>query len=836
MEQLFSSSNSYPSLSLKDLLETRALFHYDILKKKNVVGTAVGLYRIRKGDPWPSKEHPHLKIPKGLYRKEPRTLFNSEVRPYSWPCIYAFVSSWEDEQELAQSNPADVVQPSYALPDGRSVPVCVIEAPLQPYAYDLKIDHNFTPRNVRGPGAALYTDGGQGMARLATASCIVRDGSRAYVLTNRHALGPAGSDVFTVGRNGLQLIGRSAAVGLDRLDFDAIYPNFISKRQRLLMDIGLVEVNNLLEWQTAIPGVDPMGDLVDLYDNALSLQLVGKKVVGQSAVSGFLRGEVHGLFYRYKALGGFEYISDFLIGPTSPTPYSETLDAAESEPRPVSFAPHHGDSGTLLLLEHETPNAKGEEEPPTKSYHPFAVLWGREEFFDGSSKQAYPFALATSLSTALDQLNLDFVRDLNADLPTIWGWVGHYMIGRRFPLAASLLHSSNLKKLIESNLESLAIDPALDLGNDPKAHDENGSPTFVALADVPDNVWKSNVNFISVDGTDGKSHRQRGPGARGHEENENHFADLDLDYEGKGLFLELNLRDPKTYLLPKVWLAYFASLQPQFTAWDQLLVSETGKPAYGTGGNHWGALPFRVHQLYDTMREATRQGDRTLFLVAGGVLIHYIGDACQPLHASYMSNGDPARVVTKSSGAKALEAEGVHSGYEDDMVAYGYQHGDLAGELDKQTNNDGLGIRTIANGYDASVAVIELIAQTRATLAPQAIIDKWMSLQALRSRQARAQAMWEAFGDATVICMARGTRLLAALWESAWANGNGEKNITDVTPVPQEDLMKQYLNPDVVPSVHLDNYPDDPDCNWSQLKRPVATQHRNSDRRVPSDS
>jgi hypothetical protein len=836
MEPLFSSSSSFMSLSLKDLLEARALFHYDILKKKNVVGTAVGLYRIRKQDPWPSKDNPHLRPPKRRNAKGRRTLFNSEVRPYSWPCIYAFVSSWEDEQALAGSSPSDVVPPSYALPDGRSVPVCVIEARLQPYATDLKVSQNFIPRNVRGPGAALYTDGGQGMARLATASCIVRDGSRAYVLTNRHALGAAGSDVFVVGRNGLQLIGRSAAHGLDRLNFDTIYPNFCSKRQRLLMDIGLVEVNNLLEWKTTIPNIDQMGDIVDLYDNALSLQLIGKKVVGQSAVSGPLHGEVHGLFYRYKALGGFEYISDFLIGPTSADNDGETADSLESEARNIAFAPHHGDSGTLLLLEHQAPCDGHDDSEGNKSYHPFAVLWGREEFFDGSAKHTYPFALATSLSTALDELNLDFVRDLNADLPTIWGWVGHYLIGRRFPLAEDLLNSAKLKDFIGNNLASLSINPSIDLRNDPNAHDASGQPAFVALADVPDNVWKSNVNKIQVDGTDGKPHSQRGPGARGHEENENHYADLDLDYQGKGLFLDLNLRDRDTYLRPQTWVSYFAAMKPQFDAWDQLLVAENGKPAYGTGGNHWGALPFRVHQLYDIMRAAAAQGDRALFLVAGGVLIHYIGDACQPLHASYMSNGDPARVVSRASGAKALEADGVHSGYEDDMVAYGYQHGNLAGKLDEQAKNAEIEVPEIVNGYDASHAVISLVSQTRNTLQPQAIVDKWVSLKSLRSKQERAQAMWDTFGEATVTCMARGTRFLAALWDSAWREGGGDRTIADVTAVPPEHLMKLYLDPDVAPSILLDNYPDDPKSDWSTLQRPVRASPKQTVARAPNNS
>src|SRR5689334_10285547 len=55
MDTLFKSSSNFASLSLKDLVEARDLFHYHLINKKNVVATALGLYRIRVHDPWPSE-------------------------------------------------------------------------------------------------------------------------------------------------------------------------------------------------------------------------------------------------------------------------------------------------------------------------------------------------------------------------------------------------------------------------------------------------------------------------------------------------------------------------------------------------------------------------------------------------------------------------------------------------------------------------------------------------------------------------------------------------------------------------------------------------------------
>jgi hypothetical protein len=44
---------NFSALSVKDLLAARDLYHHYLMDKPNVVGTAVGLYLIRKTDPWP---------------------------------------------------------------------------------------------------------------------------------------------------------------------------------------------------------------------------------------------------------------------------------------------------------------------------------------------------------------------------------------------------------------------------------------------------------------------------------------------------------------------------------------------------------------------------------------------------------------------------------------------------------------------------------------------------------------------------------------------------------------------------------------------------------------
>ena len=91
---------------------------------------------------------------------------------------------------------------------------------------------------------------------------------------------------------------------------------------------------------------------------------------------------------------------------------------------------------------------------------------------------------------------------------------------------------------------------------------------------------------------------------------------------------------------------------------------------------HRGLLPFRVWQIFDEMCRFAADGDAKSFVCAAGVLTHYVGDACQPLHISYLHDGDPNRPVEHefTRGKKAGTTEmrplgaGVHSAYEDKMV------------------------------------------------------------------------------------------------------------------------------------------------------------------------
>lgn len=121
----------FESLSLKDLLDARELHHWHLMHKDNVIGTAVGRYLIRKSEPWPDQSHPGVSR-RMAQPKPPRRLDNSEVRPYSWPCVLVFVRRWVHITEFRGGkdgyDPEQVVPKTLYMPDGRTVPVCIVEA------------------------------------------------------------------------------------------------------------------------------------------------------------------------------------------------------------------------------------------------------------------------------------------------------------------------------------------------------------------------------------------------------------------------------------------------------------------------------------------------------------------------------------------------------------------------------------------------------------------------------------------------------------------------------------------------------------------------------------
>ena len=727
-----SPDQDFNLLSLRDLLDARDQFHIHLLHKPNVVGTAIGRYRIRSSDPWPDTCGPQPPAPRRtVHHATPRTLGNSEVRPYSWPAILVFVKQWATEF----AHPEDAVPPAIYMPNGHKVPVCVIQADRDDIRPEGVANYAY-PASTIGGGFPVLCDV-QGQEHVASIACLVTDGHRTYALTNRHVAGEAGSPIHAMIGGNREVVGSAAALQISRMPFTALYPGWPGRNVYVDMDIGLIDIDDLNRWTTQVYGIGRIGELADFDTSNISLRLIGCPVIAHGAASRAMQGEIAALFYRFKSVAGFDYVSDLLIGPR--TIPADTNNAG-------SLGTHPGDSGTLWLMD-----------IPGAAPQPLAVQWGGQVFLDGGKAQASSYALATFLSTACNQLDVTPLRDWNTGLPDYWGAVGHYSIANK---AIDEISSAGLKKLMSANLDRISFGIA-DITKKNMAG--LSKRDFVPLADVPDMVWKV------------------GPYKRGgmnSPEHANHFADMDRELSDGATLLKLCDGHPENVAVP-VWQNYYTQVQQQFPA-------ETESR---------GLLPFRVWQIYDAMVGFLQSGDVASFVCAAGIVSHYIGDACQPLHISYLFNGDPDKPDTDGKP----EGTGVHASYEDDMVDAHVP--EIMAGIDQRLAA-GPPWPVVTGGHEAAVAVVGLMQKTFQAITPREIIDAFVPVEHEKPA-ARAAVLWTQLGDRTMDVMADGCFCLAQIWDSAWKEGGGDK-IKTLAAITEEKLESLYRDPKFLTSYTLD--------------------------------
>jgi hypothetical protein len=213
-----------------------------------------------------------------------------------------------------------------------------------------------------------------------------------------------------------------------------------------------------------------------------------------------------------------------------------------------------------------------------------------------------------------------------------------------------------------------------------------------------------------------------------------------------------------------------------------------------------------------------KSGDVHRFVAAGGVMAHYVGDASQPLHCSYMHHGAPPMVTVdgrkypvprdsaKFKQFKTTAASKIHGIYEEQML-----------EIDTATALTGVDdalskaktLPQVKNGHDAGMAVIRLMHDAQDRLSPMEIID---ADDPSLGPKARATALWEntKIRKASMESLADSVRVLASLWESAWRIGNGKDiDKSELGEIDESALDKIYRrDKNFVPSLSLDEMVD----------------------------
>ena len=209
-----------------------------------------------------------------------------------------------------------------------------------------------------------------------------------------------------------------------------------------------------------------------------------------------------------------------------------------------------------------------------------------------------------------------------------------------------------------------------------------------------------------------------------------------------------------------------------------------------------GLLPFRVWQFFDEMVKRVENNDAAGFLCAAGVVSHYTGDACQPLHGSYLADGYKN---SPDATDKKWPGKGVHSTYEDKMVDRHSQ--ELLEQIGLKAAAFQGGIPTISDGRDAAFATVKLMDYVANMIEPSTLCDEYIRLGGGTSVNV-VDGLWTTFGENTAVVMGAGARYLAALWEAAFEKA-GASTLDGVGVIEEQKLASIYQDKNFVPSLTL---------------------------------
>lgn len=745
MNYLDPSNRDFSSLSIKDLLEAREAYHVHLSRMERVIGTAIGRFLIRRSD----KDFRNPYSAESAAKSPARTLGNADVRKWSWPCVLVFVRDWHTKEAM-RTQPDNVVPSFLYLSDGRVVPTCVIcvgldEEPVRP------LSHLNFPSKLIGGGYPVLTEV-QNTRHVGSLGCLVTDGDTVYALTNQHVVGEAGRETLTLVNGQRRKIGVASAKQVGKKPFGQVYQGFPAVHAFCNLDAGLVRLEDVNRCTAQVFGLGQLGPLIDVNVNTLTLDLIGMPVRAFGGVSGELTGKVFAFFYRYRSVGGFDFVADLLIGPSNARTPLRT---------------QHGDSGTLWVYDPPKPKPKPKQKQKQKPeepqpelngegvqaprYRPLALQWGGQKLLAAGAEVGVQFALATFVSTVCRELEVDLISDLNIGQVPFWGRLGHYQIAAE---ACVLVTNQKLTTLLNKNIDRISFD--LQTIHASSKSQKTGVfqklPDFVPLADVADLVWKS--------GPAGIKRGKEGP---------NHFADMDAAsagplFAGKSL---LDLTRKPSNIDPAIWDSFYDEL-------NAASENDTKK----------GALPFRVWQIYQALVGFVQERKVADFVCAAGILAHYVGDACQPLHTSQFHDGPPGQSI------------GVHAMYEDTMLDS--RPDELVDAVAAALGNR-KAKKDVTGGKEAAASIIQLFRDVRKVLSPEEIVKFFLTLDQNKPKQ-----MWDEFGARTAEVMALGCLRLASLWQSAWVEGGGDQIPNNkLTAINKSTLKQKYENKTFLESLNL---------------------------------
>lgn len=189
---------------------------------------------------------------------------------------------------------------------------------------------------------------------------------------------------------------------------------------------------------------------------------------------------------------------------------------------------------------------------------------------------------------------------------------------------------------------------------------------------------------------------------------------------------------------------------------------------------------------------------------------HYVGDACQPLHGSMLADGYKDRPMTVSHTHRdgtpyeeqSHEGAGVHSAYETAMIDRYAE--DLIALIDAEIAQANP-YPNVNSGFGVALATVQLMDRSATAIPPKTLVDAFINAGATKTVKVY-DTLWDQFGAETSQVMADGAKVLAMIWRSAWAAGNGQNiSNTRLKAITPDRLIELYTDPQFAPSLDLDH-------------------------------
>ena len=128
-------------------------------------------------------------------------------------------------------------------------------------------------------------------------------------------VGEPGREIFAGFKNTSRRLGTSDSLQIGKRAFRDVYPGWPGEHVVANLDAGLIRIDDVKGWTAQVYGVGQIDEVWDFNVGSFRLDIIDMSSHCLRGRQRLMKGrESWHSFYRYKSVGGVEYVTDFVIG------------------------------------------------------------------------------------------------------------------------------------------------------------------------------------------------------------------------------------------------------------------------------------------------------------------------------------------------------------------------------------------------------------------------------------------------------------------------------------------------------------------------------------------